>query len=66
MKKGSGIGIGLIFGVAIGITTNNLGLWLALGVVFGSAWEARYARNEKKKQQDRNPNVNHTERQRNV
>lgn len=48
VKKGSGIGLGMIFGVAIGIATDNIGLWIALGIVFGSAYETRIAASKKK------------------
>lgn len=41
MNKGRGMAIGLSIGAAIGVATDNFGLWLALGVVFGSAIEAK-------------------------
>ena len=32
------IGIGMIIGVAIGAATDNIGLWISLGLVFGAAY----------------------------
>ncbi len=34
------IGMGIIVGVVIGYLTDNVGLWIALGLVFGAAIEA--------------------------
>ncbi len=30
------IGLGLIFGVVIGVLTDNIGLWIALGLAIGA------------------------------
>ncbi|WP_299122821.1 hypothetical protein [uncultured Winogradskyella sp.] len=42
MKKESNytksIGIGMIIGAAIGLTTDNIALWLSLGLVFGAGY----------------------------
>lgn len=35
-KISLGAGIGLIAGVIIGSVTNNVGLWIALGLCFGA------------------------------
>ena len=35
-KTSIGAGIGLIAGIIIGSITNNVGLWIALGLCFGS------------------------------
>ena len=35
-KTSLGAGIGLITGIIIGSVTNNIGLWIALGLCFGS------------------------------
>ena len=43
-KKGSGFAYGLIIGTVIGAITGNMGLWLALGVVFGAGFEAKSKR----------------------
>jgi hypothetical protein len=32
------IGIGMIIGCVIGMVTDNIGLWLSLGLVFGVAY----------------------------
>lgn len=37
-KTGTSVGIGIIVGVVIGALTDNYGLWIALGLVFGTAW----------------------------
>lgn len=42
------IGIGMIIGCVIGIVTDNIGLWLSLGLVFGVA----YGQTQKKKNND--------------
>ena len=34
-QKGFYIGIGLMGGVLVGIFTDNIGLWISLGLVFG-------------------------------
>lgn len=46
MKKGSGIAFGIIFGTVIGFATDNIGLWLSMGIVFGAAYEAKLAKLE--------------------
>ena len=35
-KTSTGAGIGLIAGIIIGSITNNVGLWIALGLCFGA------------------------------
>ena len=35
-KTSVGAGIGLIAGITIGSITNNVGLWVALGLCFGA------------------------------
>ena len=35
-KISLGAGIGLIAGIIIGSATNNIGLWIALGLCFGA------------------------------
>jgi len=37
MGPATGPGIGLVLGVAVGAATDNLGLCIALGLVFGAA-----------------------------
>ena len=41
-KKGTYIGIGIVIGTLIGIFTDNVGLWLSLGIVFGTSLEQYY------------------------
>ena len=38
------IGIGLAFGLVVGIATGNLGLWLAVGIALGAAFGAYQAK----------------------
>lgn len=45
-KKGSGVAYGIIIGTLLGIFTENLGLWLSMGIVFGAAYEAKIAEKE--------------------
>ena len=40
--------IWLCAGVAIGVATDNLGLWLSLGLVFGLLGQAMFSKKEKK------------------
>lgn len=37
LPKGATLAIGVGVGTAIGVATDNLGLWLALGVAIGAA-----------------------------
>jgi len=37
------IALGLIFGTLIGVLTDNIGLWLSLGVVFGVAASRKFS-----------------------
>ncbi len=38
------IGIGLAFGLVVGIATGNLGLWLGVGIALGAAFGAYQAK----------------------
>ncbi len=42
------LAICLPVGVAVGVATDNLGLWLALGIVFGLLGPAMFSKKEKK------------------
>jgi hypothetical protein len=46
LKKGNAIGLGLIFGTVLGVITDNLGLWLSLGIIFGAAYESKLSKAE--------------------
>ena len=35
LPRESYIGLGLIFGVAVGVAQNNVGLWIAVGLAIG-------------------------------
>ena len=37
LPKGAALAIGVGVGTAVGVATDNLGLWLALGVAIGAA-----------------------------
>jgi hypothetical protein len=43
-RKGSAIAYGLMIGTTIGIFTDNLGLWISMGIIFGAAYETRIAK----------------------
>lgn len=38
------IGIGLAFGVVVGIATDSLGLWIGVGIALGAAFGAHQAK----------------------
>jgi len=42
------VGIGIMVGTIIGATTNNIGLWLPLGIVFGVAYGTQMQKNSDK------------------
>ena len=44
----NGIAIGLIFGVIVGAATDNMGLWLCLGIVFGVSVFSQYGSNSER------------------
>ncbi|WP_439151215.1 hypothetical protein [Winogradskyella sp.] len=47
-----GIGIGMLIGAVIGIVTDNIALWLSLGLVFG----AGYTKHRQEKNKDSKDN----------
>lgn len=51
-KKGSGVAFGIIIGSLIGAISGNMGLWLALGVVFGAGYETKAEKNRAKTESD--------------
>lgn len=47
------IGIGMVIGAAIGVATDNIGLWLSLGIVFGAGYaKTKQVKKEKNKDKD--------------
>ena len=48
-QKGYYIGLGLIAGTIVGVLTENIGLWLSLGIVFGAAMETQHTEAKNKK-----------------
>ncbi|CAL2089538.1 hypothetical protein [Tenacibaculum sp. 190524A05c] len=38
-KKGTKLGLGIVFGCVIGILTSNIQLWFVLGIAIGAALE---------------------------
>ena len=59
MKKennfAKGIGIGMALGAAIGVATDNIGLWLSLGIVFGAGYaKTKQSKTDKDKNEDSN------------
>ena len=51
-QKGFYIGIGLMGGVLVGIFTDNIGLWISLGLVFGVVFENNYDESDKEQQDE--------------
>jgi len=49
-KISLGAGIGLITGIIIGSATNNIGLWIALGLCFGAGIGSIFKSDNKPKQ----------------
>lgn len=48
-----GIGIGMIIGAAIGVATDNIALWLSLGIVFGAGYaKTKQAKEDSHKNDD--------------
>ena len=51
-QKGFYIGIGLMGGVLVGIFTDNIGLWISLGLVFGVVLDKNYNKSDKEQQDE--------------
>lgn len=51
-KLASGIGLGMIFGVAIGVATDNLGLWIGVGLALGAGIGNSLMKKDKKNKDD--------------
>jgi hypothetical protein len=51
-KKGFYIGIGLMGGLLVGIFTDNIGLWISLGLVFGVVLEKNNNKSDKEQQDE--------------
>jgi len=51
-QKGFYIGIGLMGGVLVGIFTDNIGLWISLGLVFGVVLDKNFNKSEKEQQDE--------------
>lgn len=49
-KKGTGVALGIVFGTTLGVITDNLGLWLSMGIVFGAAYDAQIIKEAKKEE----------------
>jgi hypothetical protein len=41
------MGLGIVLGVAIGAATDNMGLWVAMGVIFGAVFAAASRRRKR-------------------
>lgn len=46
-KSGAYMGVGIALGTAIGVATDNMGLWLPMGLVFGASMTAAQAKKDK-------------------
>ena len=51
-KKGFYIALGLIGGLLVGIFTDNIGLWISLGLVFGVVLEKNNNKPDKEQQDE--------------
>ena len=51
-QKGFYIGIGLMGGVLVGIFTDNIGLWISLGLVFGVVLDENNNKSDKEQQDE--------------
>jgi len=51
-QKGFYIGIGLMGGVLVGIFTDNIGLWISLGLVFGVVLDKNNKKSDKEQQDE--------------
>jgi hypothetical protein len=51
-QKGFYIGIGLMGGVLVGIFTDNIGLWISLGLVFGVVLDKNNNKSNKEQQDE--------------
>ena len=49
-QKGFYIGIGLMGGVLVGIFTDNIGLWISLGLVLGVVLDKNNNKSDKEQQ----------------
>lgn len=47
MNKKNAMAFGIILGTVVGIITDNIGLWLPLGVVFGAIAMSKVSKDEK-------------------
>ena len=51
-QKGFYVGIGLMGGVLVGIFTDNIGLWISLGLVFGVVLDKNNNKSDKEQQDE--------------
>ena len=51
-QKGFYIGIGLMGGVLVGVFTDNIGLWISLGLVFGVVLDKNNNKSDKEQQDE--------------
>ena len=51
-QKGFYIGIGLMGGVLVGIFTDNIGLWISLGLVLGVVLDKNNNKSDKEQQDE--------------
>ena len=51
-KQGGGLAVGMMLGALVGILTDNIGLWLPLGMIFGLlGGRSASTKNEQNKEQ---------------
>ena len=53
-KMGNKIGIGIMFGTAIGVATDNLGLWIGIGIAIGAGLGTIFSKKSRSNNDDEN------------
>tara|TARA_R110002072_G_scaffold56154_2_gene145692 strand:- start:824 stop:1000 length:177 start_codon:yes stop_codon:yes gene_type:complete len=51
-QKGSYVGIGLLGGLLVGIFTDNIGMWVLFGLVFGVVLDKNNNKSDKEQQDE--------------
>lgn len=52
LKQGQGIAIGIALGLMVGIATDNIALWLCIGVALGAAYSTNAKKEVNKKDKE--------------
>jgi hypothetical protein len=52
IDKFSGVALGVLFGVLVGIALENIGLWICVGLAIGAAFDQQRNREQTPKEED--------------